>query len=138
MDFANDADCRMSAHSCAQLTSPSLRKRALEPALMRCVNSDGRRQLPGIPLISSAVVWPLSAAQRGSPERRLPAAGLFSNSPYLEIFQMIGKRKSSGNIRRAGRLEADFGQKEAELEKTQAELEKASEAQLWLRLSWRR
>jgi hypothetical protein len=103
---------------------------------MRCVNSDGRG--PGIPLISSAVVWPLSAAQRGSPERRLPAAGLFSNSPYLEIFQMIGKRKSSSNIRRVGRSEADLGQKEAELEKTQAELEKASEAQLWLRLSWRR
>jgi hypothetical protein len=33
---------------------------------------------------------------------------------------------------------APRGQKEAELEKTQAELEKASEAQLWLRLSWRR
>ena len=44
--------------------------------------------------------------------------------------QMIGKRKSSGNVRRAGRLEADLGQKEAELEKTQAELETASEAQL--------
>jgi hypothetical protein len=43
---------------------------------------------------------------------------------------MIGKRKSSSNIRRVGRSEADLGQKEAELEKTQAELEKASEAQL--------
>jgi hypothetical protein len=43
---------------------------------------------------------------------------------------MIGKRKSSSDIRRAGRSEADLGQKEAELKKTQAELEKASEAQL--------
>jgi hypothetical protein len=43
---------------------------------------------------------------------------------------MKGKRKSSGNIRRAGHSEADLGQKEAELEKTQAELEKVSEAQL--------
>ena len=51
---------------------------------------------------------------------------------------MTGKRKSAGNVGRAGRSEADLGQKEAELEKTQAELEKASEAQLWLRLSWRR
>jgi hypothetical protein len=49
---------------------------------------------------------------------------------YLEIVQMIGKHKSSGNIIRAGRSEPDLGQKEAELEKTQAELEKESEAQL--------
>jgi len=40
---------------------------------------------------------------------------------------MTGKRKSAG---RAGRSEADLGQKEAGLEKTQAELEAASEAQL--------
>jgi hypothetical protein len=43
---------------------------------------------------------------------------------------MISKRKSSGNIRRAGRAKADLGQKEAELEKTQAELEQVSEEQL--------
>jgi len=43
---------------------------------------------------------------------------------------MIGKRKSSSSITRAGRSEPDLGQKEAALEKTQAELEKASEAQL--------
>jgi hypothetical protein len=42
---------------------------------------------------------------------------------------MIGKRKSSGKTKRAGRSEANLGQKEAELEKTQAELEKVSEAQ---------
>ena len=40
---------------------------------------------------------------------------------------MTGKRKSAG---RAGRSEADLGQKEAGLEKTQAELEEASKAQL--------
>ena len=40
---------------------------------------------------------------------------------------MTGKRKSAG---RAGRSEADLGQKEAGLEKTQAELENASETQL--------
>ena len=34
---------------------------------------------------------------------------------------MIGKRKSSSHVMRAGRPEADLGQKEAELEKTQAE-----------------
>jgi hypothetical protein len=43
---------------------------------------------------------------------------------------MTGKRKSAGNVKRAGRSEADLGQKEAQLEKTQAELETASEAQL--------
>jgi hypothetical protein len=43
---------------------------------------------------------------------------------------MTGKRKSAGNIGRAGRSEADLGQKEARLEKTQAALETASEAQL--------
>jgi hypothetical protein len=43
---------------------------------------------------------------------------------------MIGKRKSSGNVRRGGRSQADLGQKEAQVEKTQAELEKASETQL--------
>ena len=41
---------------------------------------------------------------------------------------MTGKRKSV--VGRAGRSEADLGQKEAQLEKTQAELETASEAQL--------
>jgi hypothetical protein len=41
---------------------------------------------------------------------------------------MTGKRKSA--VGRAGRSEADLGQKEAQLEKTQAELETASEAQL--------
>jgi hypothetical protein len=41
---------------------------------------------------------------------------------------MIGKRKSSSNVRHTG-SKADLGQKEAELEKTQAELETASEAQ---------
>ena len=41
---------------------------------------------------------------------------------------MTGKRKST--VGRAGRSEADLGQKEAQLEKTQAELETASEAQL--------
>ena len=40
---------------------------------------------------------------------------------------MTGKRKSA--VGRAGRSEADLGQKEAQLEKTQAELETASEAQ---------
>ena len=40
---------------------------------------------------------------------------------------MTGKRKSAG---RAGRSEADLGQKEAGLEKMQAELENASETQL--------
>ena len=40
---------------------------------------------------------------------------------------MTGKRKSAG---RAGRSQADLGQKEAGLEKTQAELENASETQL--------
>jgi hypothetical protein len=43
---------------------------------------------------------------------------------------MTGKRKSAGNVGRAGRSGADLGQKEARLEKTQAELETASEAQL--------
>jgi len=43
---------------------------------------------------------------------------------------MTGKRKSAGNVGRAGRSEADLGQKEARLEKPQAELETASEAQL--------
>jgi hypothetical protein len=43
---------------------------------------------------------------------------------------MTGKRKSAGNVGRAGRSEAELGQKEAGLEKTQAELETASEAQL--------
>ena len=43
---------------------------------------------------------------------------------------MTGKRKSAGNFGRAGRSEADLGQKEAGLEKTQAELENASETQL--------
>jgi hypothetical protein len=42
---------------------------------------------------------------------------------------MTSKHKSSGNIRRAGRPEADLGQKEAKLEKTQAELEQVSEEQ---------
>ena len=41
---------------------------------------------------------------------------------------MTGKRKS--DVGRAGRSEADLGQKEAKLEKTQAELEEASKAQL--------
>ena len=41
---------------------------------------------------------------------------------------MTGKRKSA--VGRAGRSEADLGQKEAQIEKTQAELETASEAQL--------
>jgi hypothetical protein len=40
---------------------------------------------------------------------------------------MTGKRKSAGNVGRAGRSEAELGQKEAGLEKTQAELETASE-----------
>jgi hypothetical protein len=43
---------------------------------------------------------------------------------------MTGKRKSAGNVKRAGRSEADLGQKEAELEKTQAEMEKVGELQL--------
>ena len=43
---------------------------------------------------------------------------------------MTGKRKSTGNVGRADRSEADLGQKEAGLEKTQAELENASETQL--------
>ena len=43
------------------------------------------------------------------------------------VTKMTGKRKSAG---RAGRSEADLGQKEAGLEKTQAELENASETQL--------
>jgi hypothetical protein len=42
---------------------------------------------------------------------------------------MTGKRKSAGNVKRAGRSEADLGQKEAELEKTQAEMEKVGEVQ---------
>lgn len=43
---------------------------------------------------------------------------------------MIGKRKSSGNIRRTRREEADLGQREAKREKTQGELEQVSEEQL--------
>jgi hypothetical protein len=48
----------------------------------------------------------------------------------MESVQMTSKHKSSGNIRRSGRAEADLGQKEAKLEKTQAELEQVSEEQL--------
>jgi hypothetical protein len=43
---------------------------------------------------------------------------------------MTAKRKSYGKVGRAGRSEADLGQKEAELEKTQSELESASVVQL--------
>ena len=43
---------------------------------------------------------------------------------------MISKHKSSSDVRRSGRAEADLGQKEATLEKTQAELEQVSEEQL--------
>jgi hypothetical protein len=43
---------------------------------------------------------------------------------------MIGKRKSSGNIRRTRSEEADLGQREAKREKTQGELEQVSEEQL--------
>jgi hypothetical protein len=43
---------------------------------------------------------------------------------------MTGKRKSAGDVGRAGRSKAGLGQKEAGLEKTQAELEEASKAQL--------
>ena len=43
---------------------------------------------------------------------------------------MIGKRKTSGNIRRTRREEADLGQREAKREKTQDELEQVSEEQL--------
>ena len=49
---------------------------------------------------------------------------------------MTGKRKSAGAVGRAGRSEADLGQKEAGLEKTQAELENASETQLVWHPSW--
>jgi hypothetical protein len=43
---------------------------------------------------------------------------------------MIGRRKSSGNIRRTKSEEADLGQREAKREKTQGELEQVSEEQL--------
>ena len=43
---------------------------------------------------------------------------------------MISKHKSSSDVRRSGRAEADLGQKEATLEKTQAELEQVSEDSL--------
>jgi hypothetical protein len=71
------------------------------------------------------VVRPLSAAQ-GEARNLVAVAGLLSVVPIWRC-HMIRERKSSGNIRRAGRLQADLGQKEAELEKKQAELETASE-----------
>ena len=43
---------------------------------------------------------------------------------------MPSTHKSSVNIRRTGRSEADLGQKEANVEKTQAELEQVSVEQL--------
>jgi len=43
---------------------------------------------------------------------------------------VTGHRKHASAAERAGRSQADLGQKEANLEKKQAELEEASEAQL--------
>ena len=101
---------------------------------MRCVDLDGRRQLPRVPPTSSPVVRPLSVAQGEAWNLASQRPGFFPQVPCLEIVDMIGKHKlgkhkSSGNIPRAGRSKPNLGQKEAKLEKAQAELEKVSEAQ---------